>query len=112
MGRDFDQLWEDKKAKPLEFTAKGKTFQLPGQMPAKLALMGLDMMVNMGPDADVPYDKVLDMLETAMGKDALDHLVDKGASMDQLSDILNWIMDEYQGGGGEGEDPNLTAAQE
>ena len=89
--KDFDADVESS-AESLEFTFLGDKYTLPGQIPARVVLTQMRFMDETGV---VPTSVIPEWLESLLGKKVLDELIEKGATWNQLEELLNWLLQQY-----------------
>lgn len=107
---DFDAFRAEKKAEPLELTLGGRVFELPPSMPAPLALDVLRLH-EMGPDADVPLEKIVALGEGIFGgEEKLREVLTLGnVTLTELPDLIKMVVEAYTASGGD--DPSPTAQE-
>ena len=96
--RDFDAFWAEKKKEPITFTVFGKKYDLPAEVPASLMLKVMRLQQNEGAGAAVSFETIEELLTGVLGKEQFNTLLESGIGMAQLSEVLDWIMDAYNGG--------------
>ena len=89
--KDFDADVESS-AESLEFTLLGDKYTLPGQIPARVVLTQMRFMDETGV---VPTSVIPEWLESLLGKKVLDELIEKGATWNQLEELLKWVLQQY-----------------
>jgi hypothetical protein len=90
--KDFDAEVSESTNENLEFTMIGKKYSLPGQIPARVVLTQMRFMDETGV---VPTSVIPEWLESLLGKKVLDELKEKGATWNQLEELLNWLLQQY-----------------
>jgi len=104
--KDFDAAWAESILAPLTVKVKGKTYDLPAKLPAKVVLIIARTKMQGGdPDAQVPLDTIVNMLEPFFGGSVLTEWIEAGIDVDQLSDIFKWSMSMYGGDNPDEKDP-------
>jgi hypothetical protein len=98
--KDFDASVEEDTKDELTFVLSGKEYSLPGQIPARVILTQMRYMDESGV---VPTSVIPEWLESLLGKQTLEEVVENGATWPQLEELLNWLLDKYGIATGEGE---------
>jgi hypothetical protein len=98
--KDFDAALDEAENKAIEFKISGTDYELPGQLPARVVLTQMRFMDESG---GLPQNSLPEWLESLVGKDNLDDMLDKGATWNQLDELLQWLLTEY-GIAGDGEE--------
>lgn len=93
--KDFDQFWAEKQQQPIQAKVFGEVVSLPASLPAGVMLFAIRSR-EAGSDT-VPPEAVLRMAESVFGKDLLERWVAKGMTVDQLGDVLKWVVAQYNG---------------
>ena len=105
--KDFDAAWAEKVSPELSVRVLGTTYTLPAALPAKVVLMLARMKAaNSDPNADVPLDRVIELLEPFFGPGVLEQWANAGMDVNQMSDVFGWAMSVYQGGDPDAEAPS------
>ena len=90
--KDFDASQAENEEEELEFLLGGKKYSLPAQIPARVVLTQMRFMDETGV---VPTSVIPEWLESLLGKKVLDELIEKGATWNQLEELLNWLLQQY-----------------
>ncbi len=98
MARDFDAFWREQKKEPIVFRAFGEEVILPASIPAEVPIRMLRLQKQYGNDGDIPPTDMLDLALAIFEKERIDRWFAQSITMDQLQDILMWVMGEYSGG--------------
>ena len=98
--KDFDAALAEDAAKEIKFKLAGDDYVLPGQLPARVVLTQMRFMDESG---GMPQNSLPEWLESLVGKENLNTMLDKGATWPQLDDLLQWLLTEY-GIAGDGEE--------
>jgi len=93
--RDFDAFWQEKQDEPIQFTAFGKTYDLPPSPPAAIILEMKKLRKDQGLDGVVAEEQLVMLMEQLLGEDAVQELVDAGMTIEQLEDLMEWIGRQY-----------------
>jgi len=95
---DFDAFRSEHKEEPLKLKVGGKVYDLPSKLPAILALDIARLQSTMGPDADVPADRLEKMCVSVFGAENFREIVsDNGLTMPELSELVTLVMNRYSG---------------
>ena len=75
--KDFDAAASESAGDKIEFKLAGKTYELPGELPARVVLTQMRYMDSQGgmEPSSLPV-----WLESLVGKDNLDEMLDNGAT--------------------------------
>lgn len=96
--RDFDQFLREKRAaksaEPVTFTIGGVLYTLPAELPALVAVEALRLQ-KAGVDGDVPADSVLSLATALFGGSQLKTMLQTGISLEELGDIIGYVMEQY-----------------
>jgi len=98
--KDFDAAITEADKEPIQFKMAGQEYELPSQLPARVVLTQMRFMDESG---GLPQNSLPEWLESLVGKDNLDDMLDKGATWNQLDELLQWLLTEY-GIAGDGEE--------
>jgi len=101
--RDFDAFFAEATGEPVRFRLRGRDYELPPSLPAAIVLKAIRETADLGPDADLPPRIILDIIEQVLGPANLSQLLDDGASIIELGELLRWLMAIYSGGQEEAE---------
>ena len=93
--KDFDDAWQEKKQEGPTFKAYGEEYELPPSPPATLVLRLNRLMKEHGGESQIPQSAMLDMATSLLGEDTLDELSEKGMSVDEMGDIIQWANSVY-----------------
>jgi len=92
--KDFDEFFsEQEKVDDIKIRLFGKDYYCPGTLPAEVVLKTQSLLKR--------HDKVMaesDQLEIAMlmiGQNNVEEWCEKGLSMDQLGDIIEWVANQH-----------------
>ena len=90
--KDFDAALSESAGEKVKFKIAGSEYELPGQLPARVVLTQMKLMDSTGAmDANsLPL-----WLESLVGKDNLDKMLDAGATWPQLDELLQFLLDAY-----------------
>lgn len=106
--KDFDAAITEADKKPIQFKMAGSEYELPSQLPARVVLTQMRFMDEEG---GMSTNSLPEWLESLVGKDNLETMLNDGATWNQLDELLQWLLNEY-GIGGEDEDVELEVAEE
>jgi hypothetical protein len=107
--RDFDTFEAEEEGEAVRFKVAGEEFALPPTMPAAVVVKTLRLKKQYASDSDVPAQELMELSLALFGQTELDRLVATGISMARLGSILGWLMQQYQGGGPEGNAPEAAS---
>lgn len=94
--KDFDAAVTEADNKPIKFKIAGSEYELPGQLPARVVLTQMRFMDETG---GMPSNSLPEWLESLVGKENLESMLDAGATWPQLDELLQWLLNEYGIGG-------------
>lgn len=96
--KDFDAAASESAGEKIEFKIAGKTYELPGELPARVVLTQMRYMDSQGgmEPSSLPV-----WLESLVGKDNLDEMLDNGATWPQLDSLLQYLLEAYNIAGDE-----------
>jgi hypothetical protein len=94
--KDFDAAWAEKTSPALSVKVLGKNYTLPAALPVKVVLI-LARLKDADPNAPVPPETVIQLLEPFFGEGTLDKWAKAGMDTDQMGDVFKWAMSVYQG---------------
>ena len=106
--KDFDAAITEADKKPIKFKMAGAEYELPSQLPARVVLTQMRFMDEEG---GMSTNSLPEWLESLVGKENLETMLNDGATWNQLDELLQWLLNEY-GIGGEDEDVELEVAEE
>jgi hypothetical protein len=97
---DFDAHWAAKKgaARPRRVKIKGRLYILPGSMPAGVMFFGMrsEFSKKSKEISDVrALELTKEMLEMALGAAAVDQMIRDGIGMEELPDVLTYVMGNF-----------------
>ena len=93
--KDFDDAWQEKEQEGPTFKAYGEEYELPPSPPATLVLSMNRLMKKHGAEANIPDSELLGMATKLLGEDNLDELCDKGMTVDEMADLIQWANSIY-----------------
>ena len=96
--KDFDDAWQEKKQEGPVFKAYGGEYELPSSPPAALVLTMNRLMKEHGAEANIPQEFMVDMATKLLGEENIDELCDKGMTVDQMADLIQWANSIYFNG--------------
>ena len=90
--KDFDAAASESAAEIIEFKIAGKNYELPGELPARVVLTQMRYMDASGgmEPSSLPV-----WLESLVGKENLDEMLEAGATWPQLDGLLQFLLEEY-----------------
>ena len=95
--RDFDQWDSERKAEPITFKIRGKTYILPANLPAVIPIRAMRLQKQYGSEANVPQGEMMDIALSLFGDEQLERLLGSGVDVDALAEIVGWAMEVYTG---------------
>ncbi len=90
--KDFDAAVSEADAEAIKFKIAGNDYELPGQLPARVVLTQMRYMDESGA---MDANQLPVWLESLVGKDNLDEMLDAGATWPQLDSLLQFLLDAY-----------------
>jgi len=93
--KDFDQAWDEKNEQGHPFKVKGREYELPPSIPAKVMLESLRLQEEYDTDDEIPNKKAIDIAIDLLGKDNVDQMMDDGITVNELTDIIQWSNEIY-----------------
>ena len=96
--KDFDAAVSEADGEKVTFKIAGDDYELPGQLPARVVLTQMRYMDSQGgmEPSSLPV-----WLESLVGKDNLDEMLDNGATWPQLDSLLQYLLEAYNIAGDE-----------
>lgn len=95
--KDFDAYWAEQEQKPIEFKIFGQLEHLPPSLPATMILKLIRLEKEYG-KKDLPTSDLFDMGISIFGEGKIEEWCNKGLTSDQLTDLMNWAMEQYNPG--------------
>lgn len=105
---DFDAARKERQARrePLSMQLFGRTWQLPATVPAETVLIVARLVADLrdeygelDPEAvanmELRDDQLIAVAESAIPGDTLRCWFDKGLELDDLGDVLRWVLEEW-----------------
>jgi len=90
--KDFDAAVSEADAEAIKFKIAGSDYELPGQLPARVVLTQMRYMDESGA---MDANQLPVWLESLVGKENLDEMLDNGATWNQLDELLQWLLNQY-----------------
>ena len=90
--KDFDEALEADNLLKLQMKVAGKTYDLPATLPAKAVLSQMKMAED-GESQDL--SAIANWVESIVGKDNFNSMLDDGVGWEKLNDILVWLLEAY-----------------
>lgn len=106
--KDFDAAITEADKKPIKFKMAGSEYELPSQLPARVVLTQMRYMDESG---GMATNSLPEWLESLVGKENLQSMLDDGATWNQLDELLQWLLNEY-GIGGDEDEVEMDIAEE
>ncbi len=95
--KDFDAFWAEQSQEKIPFKIFGQTEYLPPSLPAVMVLKMVRMQKEYGKD-DLPQAELFELAASVFGEGKLDEWCAKGLAVDQLTDLFDWAMEQYNPG--------------
>ncbi len=89
---DFDAAVEESDKESIEVKIAGRNYEFPPELPARVVLNQLRFMDESG---QLAAAQIPEWLATLVGQENLDQMLEDGASWEQLSELLNYLLSEY-----------------
>ena len=99
--RDFDAMWKEKDKATFSFRAFGRDYYLPVEIPAGVILRTLRVIRKHGSVQAAPEAEIIAIMADVLGYDNVDDLCERGATLEQLTDLFNFAVARYTGVGDE-----------
>lgn len=107
--RDFDTGWRERKQEPIRFRARGLDFELPPSLPAIVPLRAVQLRDEHGVDGNVPEADAIELARQLFGEEQFSRLLGSNITVDELGDVIRWVLELYTGGTGESGNPLAPA---
>ena len=91
--KDFDAAASESAGEKIEFKIAGKTYELPGELPARVVLTQMKLMDGEG---SMDANSLPLWLESLVGKENLEKMLDAGATWPQLDNLLQFLLEAYE----------------
>ena len=95
--KDFDAFWAEQNNEKIPFKVFGKMEYLPPSLPAIMVLRMARMQKKYGKD-DLPASELFELATSIFGKEKIEEWCEKGLTLNQLTDLLSWAMEQYGSG--------------
>tara|TARA_R100000329_G_scaffold136013_1_gene116576 strand:- start:772 stop:1128 length:357 start_codon:yes stop_codon:yes gene_type:complete len=89
--KDFDEALEADNILKLQMKVAGKTYDLPAVLPAKAVLS----QMKMAEEGNQSLSSIAEWVESIVGKDNFNSMLDDGIGWEKLNDILIWLLEAY-----------------
>ena len=89
--KDFDEALEADNILKLQMKVAGKTYDLPAVLPAKAVLS----QMKMAEEGNQSLSSIAEWVESIVGKDNFNSMLDDGIGWEKLNDILVWLLEAY-----------------
>tara|TARA_Y100001963_G_scaffold158921_1_gene260364 strand:+ start:695 stop:1060 length:366 start_codon:yes stop_codon:yes gene_type:complete len=90
--KDFDAALSEAELEPIKFKMAGNEYELASQLPAKVVLTQMRFMND---DGGMSANSLPEWLESLVGKENLDEMLDNGSTWNQLDELLQWLLNQY-----------------
>ena len=90
--KDFDSAEKEAKQEPIQVKLNEKIYTFPPALPARTVLAQMRWMDETGamPTAAIP-----EWLSSIVGEDVMDEILEDGATWEQLEQLLEFLLEEY-----------------
>jgi hypothetical protein len=95
--KDFDAFWAEQNKEQIPFKIFGQTEYLPPSLPALMVLKMIKMQKEYG-KKDIPESELFDLATSVFGQGKIEEWCSKGLTVDQLTDLISWAMEQYNPG--------------
>lgn len=95
--KDFDAFWAEQNNEKIPFKIFGQTEYLPPSLPATMVLEMARLEKEYGKN-DLPPGEILELSTFVFGKVKVEEWCEKGLTVDQLTDLISWAMEQYAPG--------------
>lgn len=92
--KDFDEFFAEKEKETINFKFAGKDYNVPASMPAIIPIKMDRLADEYGTEAEVPNEETYSLMLKLLPKGKLEELAED-ASVNELNEILMWIMEQY-----------------
>lgn len=91
--KDFDKFFNEKGKEKVVLRLLGKEWILPSSIPAPLMLK----IIRNRNEEEANPELIFDMVKDLFGVKQYDALMELGVNMDQISAVIEWAMEIYNG---------------
>ena len=91
--KDFDEASKEAKKEPIQVKLNGPVYTFPPALPARTVLAQMRWMDETG---SMPTAAVPEWLSSIVGEDIMEDILEEGATWEQLEDLLQYLLAEYQ----------------
>ena len=91
--KDFDSAKKESEQEPIQVKLNEKIYTFPPALPARTVLAQMRWMDESG---TMPTAAVPEWLASIVGEDTMEEILDEGATWQQLEDLLQYLLEEYQ----------------
>lgn len=104
--KDFDEAWSDVNDQPIKVKIGGKTYDLPSSVSAQFMLEVTRISANNPSASELTMADMGRLVSALFGKSTMDEWLDNGMSLNQLNDVMMFVLDKYGLVGGDA-DPKV-----
>ena len=90
--RDFDAMWAERGLNLVPVRVLGRDYEIPAKLPALVALRIARMRAGSENSAVVSDLEINEMAEMVLGKANVDTMLADGIEIDQLGDVLQYVL--------------------
>ena len=91
--KEFDEASKEAKKEPIQVKLNGQVYTFPPALPARTVLAQMRWMDETG---SMPTAAVPEWLSSIVGEDIMEDILEEGATWEQLEDLLQYLLAEYQ----------------
>lgn len=95
--KDFDAFWAEQNQEKIPFKIFGQTEYLPPSLPALMVLKMVKIQKEYG-NKNLPEAEMFDLATSIFGEGKVEEWSKKGLNVDQLIDLIEWAMEQYNPG--------------
>ena len=93
---DFDQFRAEQMREPVLFRIGGEEYRLPPTLPADIGVAVIRLQQDLGPDAKIPPEQVMDFCQSVFGPDLWKIILEKHRiTLEELPQLLYAVLTVY-----------------
>jgi hypothetical protein len=93
---DFDQFRAEQGQEPVIFRIGGEEYKLPPTLPADIGVAVIRMQEDLGPEAKIPPQQIMDFCEAVFGEELWQIVLRKHrVTMEELPKLLYAVLQSY-----------------
>lgn len=93
--KDFDAFFAEQNRENVKFKMFGEEHILPPALPAKLVLKLIRLSDEHNATSEIPQKDLAELCLAVVGEKTFEELCDKGMDIEQMSVLLEWVMQAY-----------------